>query len=370
MLPVLLGAAEVLGIAGSARDGWRRHRPFWLLTMLVGAAYVGFRMLVIGPRGVGGFAPYGPFVVLEVGWLDRVMTMLGVAPHWFRLLLFPVRLSSEYGPPAYPVLTAPSITMVPGILMLIGVGGLAIALRRRRPVFTFGLAWCAITLLPSSNFVLPAGILLAERTLFTPSIGAMIAIGSWLPVVYRALRSTIGRIAGLVLLQGTLVAGIVLSLVQSTVWRSNTTLFDAAVVREPMVYRAHYMRGAWLMARGENEEGYREFLIAMAQFPHDPGVPYNLGHQLFLLGNFRQAYQMYRRADAIYPGYLDAPSRMALMLAAAGDLPAARDAAMKALEGDDEMVPAMRAVLRAAALQDGGPMRLIPRPAAVGSMPR
>ena len=45
-------------------------------------------------------------------------------------------------------------------------------------MISFGIALVCITLLPSSNFLLPAGIVLAERTLLLPSFGAMVIVGA------------------------------------------------------------------------------------------------------------------------------------------------------------------------------------------------
>ena len=39
-----------------------------------------------------------------------------------------------------------------------------------------GIAWTAVALLPVSNLILPTGILLAERTLYLASVGAMLAV--------------------------------------------------------------------------------------------------------------------------------------------------------------------------------------------------
>ena len=53
-----------------------------------------------------------------------------------------------------------------GAALLLGVGIVAWMARRRAPVATFGVLWCAVSLLPVSNVFIPTGILLAERTTF------------------------------------------------------------------------------------------------------------------------------------------------------------------------------------------------------------
>src|SRR4029077_9972503 len=85
-----------------------------------------------------------------------------------------------------------------GLLLLIGILGLGIALWKQRGaprVAAFGIAWLCLTLLPTSNFVVPAGIILSERTLFLPSFGALLAIGaliSWLADLLAQMQSNGG----------------------------------------------------------------------------------------------------------------------------------------------------------------------------------
>ena len=45
---------------------------------------------------------------------------------------------------------------------------------------SLGIVWVAIAVLPVSNLILPTGILLAERTLYLASVGAVLAVaGCW-----------------------------------------------------------------------------------------------------------------------------------------------------------------------------------------------
>ena len=44
----------------------------------------------------------------------------------------------------------------------------------------FGLGWIAIAFSPVANLLFPTGILVAERTLYLPSVGLALAVGAWL----------------------------------------------------------------------------------------------------------------------------------------------------------------------------------------------
>src|SRR6266446_4012861 len=54
---------------------------------------------------------------------------------------------------------------------------LVLAWRRQRRLEAYGLGWIAIAFLPVSNLVFSTGVLLAERTMYLPSVGLALAAG-------------------------------------------------------------------------------------------------------------------------------------------------------------------------------------------------
>jgi Tfp pilus assembly protein PilF len=362
VLPIVLLAAEALAIgdAPSVVSRLRASRRFYLLLLLVGVVYVAFRQLVIN-KELGGFAPYIPFVTQRVGLTDRLLTMLGIVPEWLRLLVWPAKLSSEYGPPEYPIATGPALDQLPGLLILILAAALAVATARRAPIVAFGIAWTAITLLPSSNLLLPSGILLAERTLFTPSFGAMLVVAAGTSAASRNLRYSWLRVAALVCVGSVLWAGVAASIIRSAVWRNNDTLFAAAVKDSPDVYRSHYMLGAWHMTNKRYLAGEREYLIAMRLFSHDPFVAFNLGQEYFEAGSYERAFELYRRAEQILPGFQNAMERMALTRAVQGRYAEAKSLALEALRKESADVGLLRSLLEAASLDERSRRRLAER---------
>jgi len=55
---------------------------------------------------------------------------------------------------------------------------LVLAWRRGRRVEAFGLGWIGVALSPVANLLYPAGVLVAERTLYLPSVGLALAAGA------------------------------------------------------------------------------------------------------------------------------------------------------------------------------------------------
>ena len=323
VLPALLLAAEVTVVSDDRplRARLRALRPFMLVLTLVAVCYLGARALVKDGE-ISGFQPFIVFQALGMSYSNRVLTMLGAVPEWVRLLLWPARLSTEYAPPYVSVAQGAAAWQLPGLLILLGVLGLGVGLARRgRPasVVSFGIAWLCVTLLPSSNFVIPAGIILAERTLFLPSLGAMLALGAVVPFLSRSATKRIApararAILAIAVVGAILVAGTWRSSTRTRVWRDNDTLFNQAVLDVPESYRAHYMLGAWRFEQGRKKEGELHYRRAIHLFPYDPFMSYNLAQQYQFAGMFQAAIPMYRWSFEIAPTFREGQGRANLAL--------------------------------------------------------
>jgi len=275
-LIALLPLAELVMVHD--REDWRRRlvrmRLPLLVLALVAVAYLWVRSIVV----VGsGFLPYIVFQGLDLSTRDRVLTMIGASPEWLRLLLWPARLTTEYAPPYVEVAQGISITQLPGLLLLVGVLGLIAATWRRSPATAFGIAWLVITLSPSSNFLLPAGFIIAERTLLLPSVGAMIAVASVITWLYgRFEYRPAARYAGVAALMLLVGLGLARSHSRNPVWRDNEALFRQGLKDSPDSYRVHFMLGTLLFQQGKKVEAERHYRIALRLFPYDPVMVYSL----------------------------------------------------------------------------------------------
>jgi hypothetical protein len=303
VLPALLVVAELLLVSDtrSIATRLREQLAFALGLVAVALAFVAVRSVVLSENGVAGFHPFIVFQTLKLSYADRVLTMLGVVPEWMRLVLWPARLSMDYTPPMIGIAQGLAIEQLPGFLLLVAVLGLAVALWRRRPVTSFGITLAVVTLLPSSNFVIPAGIILAERTLYLPTVGVLLVVAdafAWLAPWERTRQARALAVAGLTVI---VVAGVAWSARRTTVWQDNERLFRQTVADYPNSYRAHFMLGSWAFANRRLAEGEHEFQAAIELFPFDPSPAMGLAEQYRLTGACPQAIKYYRVALKIDP---------------------------------------------------------------------
>lgn len=302
VLPALLVAAEwtVIRDERSLRDRLLRAlRPFYLGLAALACGFMLARSLAL--PDLAGFQPLIAFQTLHLTTSQRILTAIGVAPHWGRLLFWPAKLSAEYGPPYIDIAQSVEIVQLPGALLLVGILGLAVAVRRRWPLVTFGVAWICLTLLPASNFVAPTGILLAERTLFLPSCGAMLIVASFVPAIQRALTTPVLRLSAATALGALITLGGWRSATRSTVWRSNRTLFEQTVRDAPLTYRSHYLYGMLLFQEGRKREGEIEYQRALRLFPYDPFMLMSLAERYRDAGACDHALPLYRAAFDLTP---------------------------------------------------------------------
>jgi 4-amino-4-deoxy-L-arabinose transferase-like glycosyltransferase len=175
VLPALLLAAELLPLDNAPiLERTRKLGLGYTVLALVGAGMLLIRNAVLEGH-VATVVTNRAFAGLNV--MEREFAMLQVVPMWARLLTWPTHLQADYGPD--DLVRHASIVPSGALGLGLVVAALAIIVfaRRRAPVVCFGLAWCAVGLFPVMN-VVPTGIVLAERTLFLPSIGFLIAAGA------------------------------------------------------------------------------------------------------------------------------------------------------------------------------------------------
>lgn len=319
VLPALLVLAEVTLVASDepATHRLAKLAPFFGALALVGAGYLITRSLVLG----GLVGEYPNPAIRGVGFGTRLLTMLAVVPQWWRLLLLPWHLQADYMPVELDRATTFGPAQALGLLVLVGWALAGWKARRAYPVTSFGLGWVAVTLFPVSNLFLPSGILLAERTLFSPSVGACLAVGGiapWLGSrVSAARRWERGVFAGF--LFSLLLAWAVRTATRIPVWKDDAVLARQTVLDAPLSYRAHAVLGGVLFQEGDPGAGEREYRIAIALYPNDPNVFAGLAKRYRDLGLHAPAIPLFRQALELAPQMVPARNMLIYSLTQIGD---------------------------------------------------
>lgn len=328
VIPVLILAAHLSPSAPRhLGTSARRHvgTTFALLLATIAAALL-LRLIILS--SLSGETPSAAFNGVPVG--TRLAGMLQVVPEWGRLLVWPAHLQAEYGPPDLAMDAPFGLRHLAGLGLIAGFLGLLAWSWRRVSAAAFGLLWTAIALAPVSNLLAPTGIVLAERTLFLPSVGfvlALVSLGtSALQHPGAPALGYFGRVAFLALLG----LAALRSVTRAPVWRSEEVFYPAMVRDAPGSYRAHLMASRWYHGSGRNPPALAEARRALELYRADPQVYEQVGQVLRVEGRCGEALPVLHEGIERFPAGTVIRSRYIECALAVGDtalaLRAAEDA--------------------------------------------
>jgi hypothetical protein len=220
---------------------------------------------------------------------------------------------------------------LPGLVICVGVLALAVVLRKRAPVASFGLWWVMLSYLPVSNLIVPAGFITAERTLFFPSVGVVLIAGSvfeWL----RARQGVAPRRAAVAAAVLLVALGLGRSIDRQRVWKNNDVFFDQLVRDVPKSYRAHFLRGRQVGgAHTKLRETEIEYKRAIRLFPYDVSMTLVIASDYHRAGMCAPAVALLRWSYSIEADITDGRYQYVDCLAKMGQWRESREAALEGL---------------------------------------
>jgi len=259
-IAVALLALDDLALPG---DGGR-HLPWRDYASVAGltVAWFFFRRPIDAGQSFATVAP----TFFGLGAAGRIDTMLPVVFVLIRLLAWPFDLYPDYGPQLVPRLEHFTGLAAAGLLLLLASAALALVSWRRRRALAVGLCLIGVAWLPTANLLFPTGVVIAERTLYLASAGAVLCAAAgfeWLATRFDLRRA--GAAAAAVAL-----AFAVRTEAQIPVWRSNRDLVLWALDQHPESYREHEVAARALVRMGDLTSALHEYAFAVELYPLDP----------------------------------------------------------------------------------------------------
>lgn len=247
VLPALLLVGEgVLRRGGTQLPTEDRSRR-WVLARAVLLATIAFlvvRWVILG--AVTGI-PHIGFMGLSTS--QRVWAASALWPEILRLLLWPARLYADYSQQQVTIYSTPNLVHLISLGILGAWGfGLWRAWRARHEAVMLGLAAFPITFGLVSNLLFPTGVLIAERTLFLPSVSVALLGGAAFAALFRPRGAPrLGWTLALILVA----AGAVRSAARQSAWADSLTVFAHMIADAPTNARGHVVIGQLYMSLGE-----------------------------------------------------------------------------------------------------------------------
>lgn len=250
VLPALLVVADAAaGRVGRGAAGLRAYArdmaPVGLTLLVVVVLVFALRLRVLGE--FFGSMPSPDLTFLREPAI-RIPTALRAWGEYARLMFFPLELAPDYAPRRLGPETGPS----PGVLLgaaLLALTVLGATRIESRPGLGFPCAWFLVAIMPVSNLLFPAGVIVAERTLYMPSVAlAAAAAFAWRAWVANAAARP-PALAALAVVALLFTARTALG---NRVWRNDDTLLEEMLTRHPEVYRGHWIAAGVAMERGDS----------------------------------------------------------------------------------------------------------------------
>ena len=339
MLPGLIllvdAARKNLGLGDVAAHLKERWRDYTVMAAVAAALLAG-RYAVLGSLA-NPFPPFGADLLAAV---PRIWTLGEVWSHYVRLWIFPLDLYADYSPNVIPISLGWHAGNVVGVLVALAVLLTALLAARRSPLsaggsmagaVAFGVAWFAVAILPTANFFFLSGVILAERTLYLPSMGLAVATG-WL--VFHLGRTRPRAVATLLILALSLAS--VRTWTRTPVWTNNQTFFATLLRDAPHAGRSQWILGDSFLAAGNTSQALVAYRLAINILDGHYQLIAEISQRMMEIERWDTAERLLRQAYQDRPQFALAPSLLAWARAQHGDVEGTESFARASLERYEE----------------------------------
>jgi hypothetical protein len=323
VLPGLLFLVDWLLIAkGDLKAVFRRIGRYAVYALPL-LAYLAIR------AGVGTQAPATQEVLAGSTALDRFLYANEVLLLYVGQLIVPVNLCAEYAQYTDPVRRSITDPLVAASLLCWAAVGAAawFCFRKRNFVLVAAAAWFALAIFPTSNLLFSIGTVRADRLLFFPSVGFVIAAAWGLDWIARRNRTAAWVALGIVL---ALYAARVVT--RNRDWKSRETLWPVTVKQVPGSEVAWTYMGDIHRDRGEKAEAaaaYKRGFELRDTLGFAPAAHNGYARMIADLGDTAGAEAQYRLVIEKNPKQFTALTNLGEMLL---KKPETREEAIKLLE--------------------------------------
>lgn len=219
------------------------------------------------------------------------------------LMLFPCNLCCDWTMGTIPLIESlwdarnlTTLAFYSGILLLAWISLTAEPQRARLAVIS--LALLVLPFLPASNLFFPVGFVIAERILYTPSMGFCMLVAQGLNLINRkrCFQKLVWTSVAILLLAHT-----TKTVLRNKDWESEYTIFMAGLRVNQRNAKLFNNVGHALESQERFEEALTYFHKAVSVQPDDIGAHINVGRTHYNLKMFKEAEEAYVKAKNLLP---------------------------------------------------------------------
>lgn len=219
---------------------------------------------------------------------------------WFyaRKLLLPFDLAPEYNS-SFSHATVLELTLP--LLFILVVVSCVYLFRRKYTLASFGLFWFLIALIPALNIFATSPIV-ADRYVYLSAYGFILAVGG---TILDAKSNRYIRSAFVLLIAVFAITSFSIN----SWWRSDKTLWETAVAKEPELVKGYTNLGWTYFYEGNYGSAFDIFKQEQRLAPTSINLELAAGYRLFLEKRYEEAIPLFKKSlfkkdDALYPLFL------------------------------------------------------------------
>jgi tetratricopeptide (TPR) repeat protein len=234
-------------------------------------------------------------------WITQKLTAITILGTSLLHFFYPVGLSYDYSYPQVPCATFTSAGFWIAFTALSALLAVAAYYFKKKPIVSFGILFFFLTSFLTSSILFTIGATMADRFMFIPILGLLIAICYLaFDITHNLQTRNAGKISR-VFFGIALVFGI-LTINYNMAWKSNDILFAAHAEKVPNSARAQYNYGTALLNNAianDNEnmdKAFEKLSLAHKLDPKKADIKTNLGISNYHLQNYSTAAHLLNEA--------------------------------------------------------------------------
>jgi tetratricopeptide (TPR) repeat protein len=253
------------------REMLKRYSPF----LIALTSY-----LLLRTFAIRGFIPekgYDDFGLYKV-----IINVIALFSQYVFMLLVPMNLTIIHV--FKPLASLSDARMLPAMgIVIVFVSLIFFALMKNRGLF-ISLSWIVLPLIPVLYFpAFTSEAVFAERYLYLPSVGFVLAVAVLLTIFYQSKLSRYLTVPAIILsFTVLLISFSLVSRERNLAWRDNHSLWTDTVKKSPYSYTAHNNLGNVYYQSGFLDDAIREYRIALFLNPGYRDAANNLSTVAFI----------------------------------------------------------------------------------------